>query len=129
MSAARTSTRRLFARVGTGVAIAAAVVAGASVPAQAAPGDTTGICASSLTPSGFVDIAHYYTSSCGTGSFNKNAKTIKQIAGYPVGTSTLACGSSLTPSGWVDSAWFFRSECTISSGSTSANARTIKRVY
>lgn len=122
------SRRGILARVGTAVA-AVAVAVGSPVPAQAAPGDTMGICASSLTPSGWVDIAHYYTSACGTGSFNKNAKTIRQIAGYPVGTSTLACGSSLTPPGWVDSAWFFRSECTISNGANTVNARTIKRAF
>ena len=91
MSATRIPAhRRILATMGI-AATAAVAVAGSSLPAQAAPGDTTNICASSLTPSGWVDIAHYYTSSCGTASFNKNAKTT-----YVVKAGTV-CLASQTP--------------------------------
>ncbi|MEU0156585.1 hypothetical protein [Micromonospora fulviviridis] len=86
-----------------------------------------GACASSIAPSGWVDVSWYYTSSCGTGSFTPNAHTIKQLAGYPVGTTTLACGSSIAPPGWVDVSWYYTSSC--GTGSFTPNARTIKRIY
>jgi hypothetical protein len=121
------ATRRAMTRT----TIAAAVMSGlalalASSTAYAAPGDTSNICATTSTPTGWVDTAWYYSSACSTGSFNNNTHTIKQVAGYGAGTTVGACGSSLPPTGWVDTAWYYSSAC--STGSFNNNTHTIKQL-
>ncbi|KJS52926.1 hypothetical protein [Streptomyces rubellomurinus] len=82
--------------------------------AQAAPGDTTNVCASTLTPSGYVDVQWWNSAGCGSG-FAPNAKQIKQLTGLPVGTVVNACSSTYPPAGWTIVSSFYSSSCQYSS--------------
>ncbi|MFG3054785.1 hypothetical protein ACGFZP_28060 [Kitasatospora sp. NPDC048239] len=97
--------------------------------AQAAPGDTTAICANSLTPSGWADVQWWNDYSCGSG-FNPNMKRMMQLTGYPVGTVVNVCASSLPPAGWQEVSTFYSSGCRYSAvPSFNNNSWQIKRVY
>ena len=90
---------------------------------------TTIICASSLTPAGWVDIQWYYSSSCGTGSFAPNTKKIQQLTGEPIGTTVNACNSSYIPAGWAQTAYYYNSSCQSGSvGSLNPNTWTLRRL-
>jgi predicted transglutaminase-like cysteine proteinase len=90
--------------------LASAAVALTMSPAQAAPGDTSTVCASTLTPPGFVDVSWGNTFSCGA-TFAPNQKVIKQVAGLPVGTVLNICSSTYPPAGWVPVSSFYTNGC------------------
>ncbi|WP_371477325.1 hypothetical protein [Kitasatospora sp. NBC_00315] len=97
-------------------------------PAQAAPGDVTTVCGSTLTPSGYVDVSWGNSSSCGS-TFSPNIKQIKQLTGLPVGTVVNACGSTYQPSGWIQVSSYYSSSCRYSAvPSLNDNAWQLKRV-
>lgn len=107
----------------------AALFAMNAAPAQAAPGDVTTVCASVLTPTGYVDVGWGYSSSCGTGSFSPNQKRIEQLTGLPVGTVVSACASTYQPAGWVQTSFYYTSSCVYSSvPSLNNNAWRLQRV-
>ncbi|WP_143177599.1 hypothetical protein [Cystobacter ferrugineus] len=91
---------------------------------------TTTVCASTLTPSGWVDIQWWNSASCGS-TFAPNIKMIQEVASLPVGTTITACASTYPPPGWVQTgASFYRSTCRYSVvPSLDPNAWTLKRVY
>lgn len=106
----------------------AATLALTMSPAQAAPGDVTNVCSSTLTPSGFVDVQWWNSFSCGS-SFDPNMKQIKQLAGLPIGTTVNACASTYPPAGWVQVSSYYNSSCRYSSvPSFNNNAWQLKRV-
>jgi hypothetical protein len=117
--------RRLLGSAG-----AIAAIIGASLmiaaPAQAYPGEVQNICASNLTPSGWVDVQWYNTFTCGN-TFNPNAKQIKQISGLPVGTTVVACASTVPPSGWSIVSFYRTNTCAYSPYSLSSNTYTLRR--
>ncbi|MER8044491.1 hypothetical protein [Streptomyces sp. NPDC094032] len=121
MSRIRTTTMAL--------AGAAAMFALSAAPAQAAPGDVTTTCASTATPSGYVDVSWGYSASCGTQNFDPNIKQIKQLTGLPIGTVVQACGSTYYPVGWTATSSYYSSSCVAwpNSGFNN-NAWTLKRV-
>ncbi|MEU1071244.1 MULTISPECIES: hypothetical protein [unclassified Streptomyces] len=88
---------------------AAACVAG-TTPANAAPGDTLNMCASTLTPTGWVATQWWNSAGCGSG-FSPNSKRIMQLTGYPVGTRVNACASTYPPAGWTITSTFYNSAC------------------
>lgn len=96
--------------------------------AQAAPGDTSTSCSSSLTPSGFVDVQWWNSAGCGSG-FTPNTKKIMQLTGYPVGTVVNACASTWPPAGWTIVSSFYSSGCQYSAvPSLEKNSWQLKRV-
>ncbi|MGW3044505.1 hypothetical protein ACWC9T_31680 [Kitasatospora sp. NPDC001159] len=96
--------------------------------AQAAPGSTSTVCSSSLTPDGFVDVQWWNSAGCGSG-FNPNTKKIMQLTGYPVGTVVNACASTWPPAGWTIVSSFYGSGCQYSSvPSFNNNSWQLKRV-
>lgn len=108
---------------------AAAMLALASAPAQAAPGDVTTTCASTATPAGYVDVSWGNSPSCGTQNFSPNIKQIKQLTGLPIGTVVQACGSTYYPAGWVRTASYYSASCVAFPNSGfNDNAWTLKRV-
>ncbi|MFH8371769.1 hypothetical protein [Streptomyces sp. NPDC018031] len=111
------------------VLIGPAVWLGMSAPAaMAAPGDVQTVCASSLTPDGWVDISWGTSLSCGSGTA-PNIKQIKQLTGLPVGTTVNACASTYQPAGWVQTSTYYTSSCRYSVvPSFNPNAWTLKRV-
>ncbi|MEW1697990.1 hypothetical protein ACIQCR_23710 [Streptomyces sp. NPDC093249] len=105
----------------------AAVFALSTGPASAAPGDTVNMCASALTPSGWVDVQWWNSSGCGPG-FTPNSKQIKDLRGYPVGTQVNACGSTWPPAGWTIVSTYYSSSCRYSAvPSIDPNTWTLKR--
>ncbi|MFB7664875.1 hypothetical protein ACFC1R_13130 [Kitasatospora sp. NPDC056138] len=119
-------TRLRTACLAAGLATAALGLAVS--PAEAAPGDVTNVCASTLTPSGFVDVQWWNSSGCGSG-FEPNAKQIKQLTGLPVGTVVNACASTYQPAGWVQVSSYYSSSCRYSAvPSFNNNAWQLKRV-
>ncbi|MEU9046963.1 MULTISPECIES: hypothetical protein [unclassified Kitasatospora] len=111
------------------IAGTAAMFALTAAPAQAAPGDVTTVCGSTLTPTGYVDVSWGYSSSCGTQSFSPNIKQIKQLTGLPVGTVVQACGTTYPPAGWVQTGSYYSSSCVAwSNPSFNDNAWQLKRV-
>ncbi|GAA2251848.1 MULTISPECIES: hypothetical protein [Kitasatospora] len=110
------------------VGFATATFALTTSPAQAAPGDVTNVCASTLTPSGFVDVQWWTSAGCGS-TTSPNMKQIKQLTGLPVGTVVNACASTYPPAGWVQVSTFFSSGCGYSPvPSFNNNAWQLKRV-
>jgi hypothetical protein len=108
---------------------ATAALALASAPAQAAPGDVTNVCGSTLTPSGYVDVQWWNSWSCGT-TFNPNMKQIKQLTGLPVGAVVNACPSTYPPAGWAVVSSFYSNGCVYSSApSLNNNSWQLQRVY
>ncbi|WP_234334795.1 hypothetical protein [Streptomyces sp. NRRL S-118] len=100
----------------------------AAPPSHAAPGDVTTVCASTLTPAGFVDVSWGTSLSCGSGSA-PNIKQIKQLTGLAVGTTVNACASTYPPAGWVQTSTYYTSSCRYSVvPSFNPNAWTLKRV-
>ncbi|WP_406194010.1 hypothetical protein OH807_04205 [Kitasatospora sp. NBC_01560] len=96
--------------------------------AHAAPGGTTTMCGSTLTPSGFVDVQWWNSAGCGSG-FTPNSKKVMQLTGYPVGTVLNACGSTWPPAGWVPVSEFYGSACNYSAvPSLGKNSWQLKRV-
>ncbi|MFI2610435.1 hypothetical protein [Kitasatospora sp. NPDC018619] len=96
--------------------------------AQAAPGDTTTVCSSSLTPGGSVDVQWWNSAGCGSG-FTPNTKKIMQLTGYPVGTVVNACASTWPPAGWTIVSSFYGSGCNYSAvPSLEKNSWQLKRV-
>ncbi|MFB7614789.1 hypothetical protein [Kitasatospora sp. NPDC056181] len=96
--------------------------------AHAAPGDTTNMCGSTLTPSGFVDVQWWNSAACGSG-FNPNSKQVKQLTGLPVGTVVNACASTWPPAGWTIVSSFYSSSCNYSAvPSFNNNSWQLKRV-
>ena len=96
---------------------------------QAAAGDTANVCSSTLTPSGWVDVQWWNSSSCGS-TFAPNAKQIKQLTGYPVGTRVNACSSAYPPAGWSITSSFYSSACRYSAvPSLDNNSWTLVRSY
>ncbi|MER7757317.1 hypothetical protein [Kitasatospora sp. NPDC097643] len=96
--------------------------------AQAAPGDTTTMCGSSLTPGGYVDVQWWNSFSCGS-TFNPNIKKVMQLTGYPVGTVVNACASTYPPAGWVQVSSYYSSGCNYSAvPSFNNNSWQLKRV-
>ncbi|MBD0690831.1 hypothetical protein [Streptomyces sp. CBMA123] len=111
------------------IAGTAAMLALTAAPAQAAPGDVTTVCGSTLTPTGYVDVSWGYSSSCGTQSFSPNIKQIKQLTGLPVGTVVQACGTTYPPAGWVQTSSYYSSSCVAwSNPSFNNNAWQLQRV-
>ncbi|GHF25731.1 hypothetical protein GCM10010218_03030 [Streptomyces mashuensis] len=88
---------------------AAAATAVAAAPAQAAPGDTLNVCASTLTPTGWVDTQWWTTGTCPGSS--PNSKQIKQLTGLPVGTQVNACASTYPPAGWTIRQTYWSGSC------------------
>ncbi|MGW1139621.1 hypothetical protein [Streptomyces zhihengii] len=108
-------------------AMAAAALAFTASPATAAPGDTLNMCASALTPSGWVDVQWWNSSGCGSG-FTPNSKQIKDLQGYPVGTQVNACASTWPPAGWTIVSTYYTSSCRYSAvPSLDPNSWTLKR--
>ncbi|HJD82793.1 hypothetical protein ABZX88_04575 [Kitasatospora aureofaciens] len=115
---------------------AAALALGCSVAAltltmgtaQAAPGSTSTMCSSSLTPAGFVDVQWWNSAGCGSG-FNPNTKKIMDLTGYPVGTVVNACASTWPPAGWTIVSSYYSSGCQYSAvPSFDKNSWQLKRV-
>lgn len=98
-------------------------------PASAAPGDTTTMCGSSMTPSGWVDVQWWNSWSCGV-TFNPNTKKIQQVSGMPIGSTVNACASTWPPAGWVQvNRSFYSGACQYAAvPSHEPNTWTIKRV-
>ncbi len=96
--------------------------------ALSAAGATLNYCSSTLTPSGWVDVAWWNSSSCGN-TFVPNAKQIKQLTGYPVGTTISACSSTYPPYGWSSTSSYYTSNCQSSAHSLSNNSWTLVRSY
>lgn len=114
----------------TGMALigAAALLTLTVSPAQAAPGDVSTMCASVLTPAGFVDVQWGNSFSCGS-TFSPNIKQVKQLTGLPVGTVVNACASTYQPAGWVQVSTYYSSSCRYSAvPSFNNNAWQLKRV-
>ncbi|MFB7470333.1 hypothetical protein [Kitasatospora sp. NPDC056184] len=110
------------------VGCAAAALTLTTTTAQAAPGDTQNVCASQLTPSGWVDVQWWNDLSCSS-TFSPNKKQIKQVAGLPIGTTLTVCASTYQPAGWVQLSSFYTSSCNYSAvPSLNNNAWQIKRV-
>ncbi|TQK50862.1 hypothetical protein FBY35_1220 [Streptomyces sp. SLBN-118] len=109
--------------------LTAAACLALTVPsASAAPGDTTSICYSNLTPSGWVDVQWWNTWECGV-TFNPNKKKIQQVSGMPIGSTLNVCSSTLPPAGWVQVNRFYNGACQYSAvPSHDPNSWTIKRV-
>lgn len=106
----------------------AAWLALAASPAAAAPGEVQTVCASTLTPSGWVDVSWGNSISCGS-TTAPNIKQIKQLTGLPVGTTVNACASTYQPAGWVQVSTYYSSSCRYSVvPSLEPNAWTLKRV-
>jgi len=104
-------------------------LAAATPPAHAAPGEVQTVCASTLTPTGWVDVSWGTSLTCGSGSA-PNIKQIKQLTGLPVGTTVNACASTYPPAGWVQTgSSYYSSSCRYSAvPSFNPNAWTLKRV-
>lgn len=99
----------------------------ATTPAGAAPGDTLNVCASTLTPSGWVDTQWWNSGSCGP-TFSPNAKQMKDLNGYPVGTQVNACASTYPPAGWTITSSYYSSSCRYAAVPTfNPNTWTLKR--
>lgn len=107
----------------------AAAALGVSVaPAQAASGPVTNVCASTLTPSGSVDVSWWYSASCGS-MYAPNEKQIEQLTGLPVGTVVDACSSTYPPAGWTIESSYYSNGCQYSyNPSFDANSWQLKRV-
>jgi hypothetical protein len=96
--------------------------------AQELAGDTVNTCSSSLTPSGWVDVQWWNTSSCGN-TFVPNAKQMKQLTGYPIGTQVVACSSTYPPNGWSSTSSYFSVGCRESKYNFFPNTWTLVRSY
>jgi hypothetical protein len=96
--------------------------------AQAIAGDTVNSCWSNLTPSGWVDIEWWNTFACGS-TFSPNMRKMKQLTGYPVGTTVNACMSAYPLAGWQIINSYYSSSCVYSPGSSSNNTWTLTRAY
>ncbi|NXY93297.1 hypothetical protein HYE82_02490 [Streptomyces sp. BR123] len=116
--------RTRFAALATMAFTALAV---AATPASAAPGTTQNMCASALTPSGWVDVQWWNSAGCGSG-FTPNTKQVMDLNGYPVGTQVNACASTWPPAGWTIVGSYYSSGCRYSAvPSFNANTWTLKR--
>ncbi|MGG8405538.1 hypothetical protein ACM614_02590 [Streptomyces sp. 12297] len=114
-------------RIAALATMAVTALAIATTPAGAAPGDTQNVCASTLTPTGWVDVSWWNTASCGP-TFSPNAKQMKNLIGYPVGTQVNACASTYPPAGWTIVSSYYNSSCRYSAvPSLNPNTWTIKR--
>ncbi|WP_257462166.1 hypothetical protein [Archangium lipolyticum] len=90
---------------------------------------TATICSSALTPSGWVDIQWWNSSSCGS-TLDPNTKKIQQLTTLPVGSTVNACHTTYPPPGWSQVSYYFSSACRSSPvSSLNPNTWTLKRVY
>ncbi|MER5930934.1 hypothetical protein [Streptomyces sp. NPDC002054] len=114
-------------RIAVFAATAVTALAIGASPASAAPGDTLNVCGSTLTPAGWVDVQWWNSGGCGSG-FTPNAKQIKDLTGYPVGTQVNACASTWPPAGWTIVSSYYSSGCRYSAvPSLNHNSWTLKR--
>ena len=96
---------------------------------QSAAGDTVNVCASTLTPAGWADVQWWKSATCGS-TASPNAKQMKQLTGYPVGTRVNVCSSTYPPDGWSITSSYFSSSCQYSAvPSLNNNSWTLVRSY